>query len=97
MAMGQGGGSLGRAMAPSPTFISAQQIEAYRIAKWQLERPPYQPTIKEQIDQIEPIVDWLEELWKTDEAIIEETIGAEEWEIFMDNVYECLKELYDQL
>lgn len=45
------------------------------------------PTIKEQLDNMDDMVSFLEELWKSDEEV-RKTISEKDWKEFMDRIYE---------
>ena len=92
MMMGVGGGT-DKGMCAAQ--LTAEEIEAAKTAKWQSSLPPDEPGIEEQIEGLEEIIAWFEELWKTDKEIHEE-FTEKEWEEFMKLLHEWLEELYGQ-
>jgi len=80
MAMGGGSGMI------SMESVSSEILTA----------PQPEPTIEEQIDQTEYILDWLNDLWKTDEAV-RDTIDKDQWKDFIANIEAWLDELEEEL
>ncbi|RKY06997.1 MAG: hypothetical protein DRP65_10995 [Planctomycetota bacterium] len=80
MAMGSGSGMM------SMESVSSEILTA----------PQPEPTIEEQIEQTEQILDWLNDLWKTDEAV-RDTIDKDQWKDFIDRIEAWLDELEEEL
>ena len=55
-----------------------------------------EPTVEEQIEQAEYLLDWLNELWKTDKEV-RNTIDDDRWKDFIDSIEAWLDELEDSL
>ena len=53
-------------------------------------------TPQQSADRIEDSIDFLEEIWETDEDV-QDHIDEDDWKDFMDSIYEDLKNLQDQL
>ena len=45
--------------------MSAQQILTAQQAAWQSQRPPYEPTLQDQIHQLQDTIAWLEYTYLT--------------------------------
>ena len=62
-----------------------------------LQEAQIEPTLKEQIDHAQYIIDFLERLWKTDKDL-RKTIDKKDWDAFIDKLYEwfdTLEGLYE--
>jgi hypothetical protein len=55
-----------------------------------------EPTIEEQIEQYEYLIDWLEDLWKTDKSVRDE-VDKDGFDGMIDSLESWLNELEDQL
>lgn len=53
-----------------------------------------EPTLKEQVDAAQDVIDWLENLWKTDKEA-RMNIDKKDWEEFMDKIYEWFYAIED--
>jgi parallel beta-helix repeat protein len=88
MSMGQGGG-VGRDIATEP--LSESEMEAAKLRKWRINRPPYVMNLQEEVWLLEDILSWAETIWYTDKNLRKE-IDEKEWFEFVNSIKEMLKE-----
>ncbi len=70
-------------------MMMSSRSSAYGLGKAQAE-----PTLKEQIDNAQEIIDFLERLWKKDKEL-RKAIDKKKWDEFIDKLYEWFGTLED--
>ena len=66
------------------------------LAEPSIEEIPAEPSIEQQIFDLQQSITFLEEIWMTDD-LIQQEISSDDWQAFMDALYEYLSRLQTEV
>ena len=78
----------GDTLMASGDFMLAESVS--------IEEIPTEPSIEQQIFDLQQSITFLEEIWLTDD-LIQQEISAEDWQTFMNALHECLSGLQTEV